>query len=376
MNKDNSLLGLGETLSEVLRSLGVRSADDLRRFGAFSVFPAARDLCPSLSPKNLWMLLALEKGLHPSELGADERRKALSRWNDNKAALLWQSRCLFFGLWPNDWQRLAGLPVPSQWPFLDAIKRGAKPNESCGVGGCACKAIGDSRAAPSNRSQAKACDSRPIRDPQRGQCRTGESDGQPPRWTQGQGQGQGKGKGKKPDQNPESDDGVLSLLPIASPWRDARSLLSDRCVGFQQDAMEEALRCAKNAADKGAPPIGAVVAQRGRIVSAAGNEADGLKRHAEIAAIAAAKIALGADKLIDCDLHVTLEPCLMCCGEIFRSRLRRVFVGAVSQKTGAAVSGPALAFHPQFNPHAGFVIGVEEERAAELLTVFFGMKRD
>lgn len=350
--------------------MGVGSLADLRRFGAFSVFPVAQDLRPSLAPKNLWLLLALEKGIRAGGLSSVERSRALRRWKEDRAALLWQSRCLFLGLWPNDFQSIRGLPPPTKWPFLDAIKREAKPNESSAAGGCSCKAIGDSRAAPSNRAQAKACDSRPIRDPKRSQSRTVVSHGHPPLRTRGQ------WKGKKPDQNPETDDGVLSLLPIACPWRGARSLLSDRCVGFQQDAMEEALRCAKNAADKGAPPIGAVVSQRGRIVSAAGNEADGLKRHAEIAAIAAAKIALGADKLIDCDLHVTLEPCLMCCGEIFRSRLRRVFVGAVSQKTGAAVSGPALAFHPQFNPHAGFVIGVEEERAAELLTAFFGMKRD
>ena len=362
MNEDESLSGLGDTLTAVLRSMGVGSLADLRRFGAFSVFPVAQDLRPSLAPKNLWLLLALEKGMRAGGLSSVERSRALRRWKEDKAALLWQSRCLFLGLWPNDFQSIRGLPPPTKWPFCPENEVSASAWESTGEFGWArdCKPVGDSSLAPSVQTPDRACDRRRIGP----QSRSGRLATDEPNWGQ-----------RRQKRRLDADDAVFSLLPIASPWQEAKALLGDRCVSFHEQAMEEALRRAKIAAQNGAPPIGAVVTQKGRMVSAAGNEAGGLNRHAEVIAIEKAMMALGDDKLVDCELHVTLEPCLMCCGEIFRTRLRRVFVGAVSPKTGAAVSRSALAFHPQFNPHARFLIGVAPDRSSRLLTEFFNGKR-
>lgn len=143
--------------------------------------------------------------------------------------------------------------------------------------------------------------------------------------------------------------------------------------------MDLALDEAVAAAARGEVPVGAVIVGPDRAVLArAGNRTIELSdptAHAELLAIRDACAALGRERLEDCDLYVTLEPCTMCAGAISFARLRRLYFGADDQKMGGVEHG-ARVFSQTTCHHAPEVYGgISAARAAELLQDFFRGKR-
>lgn len=144
--------------------------------------------------------------------------------------------------------------------------------------------------------------------------------------------------------------------------------------------MARAFAEAAAAGARGEVPIGAVVvdAATGRVVAAAGNrtkEDRDPTAHAELLAIRAAARALGSERLTNCDLYVTLEPCPMCAGAISFARLRRLYYGASDPKGGGVEHG-ARIFAQATCHHAPEVYGgIEERRAGEMLRDFFRERR-
>lgn len=143
--------------------------------------------------------------------------------------------------------------------------------------------------------------------------------------------------------------------------------------------MDRALRQAAAAAARGEVPVGAVIVSRnGEVLAEAGNRTLELKdptAHAEILALRAAGEALGSERLIDCDLYVTLEPCAMCAGAVSFARIRRLYYGAEDQKGGAVDHGPRFFSQPTCHHAPEVYGGLQETAAAELLRTFFAGKR-
>ena len=142
--------------------------------------------------------------------------------------------------------------------------------------------------------------------------------------------------------------------------------------------MRAALDAARDAAAAGEVPVGAAVTRGDRIVAVAANAPRALldpTAHAEMLAIRAAAAAIGDDRLADCDLWVTLEPCAMCAGAIALARLRRVVWGAPDPKGGAVEHGPRLFAQPTCHHRPELLGGIGEREAAELLREFFAERR-
>ncbi|MGI8853818.1 MAG: nucleoside deaminase [Methyloceanibacter sp.] len=143
--------------------------------------------------------------------------------------------------------------------------------------------------------------------------------------------------------------------------------------------MKLALEEARAARDLGEVPIGAVVVSgSGEILARAGNRTLALHdptAHAELLAIREACARLGSERLMDCDLYVTLEPCAMCAAAISFARIRRLYFGAPDPKGGAVEHGSRFFAQPTCH-HAPEVIGgLEESDTAELLREFFTARR-
>lgn len=143
--------------------------------------------------------------------------------------------------------------------------------------------------------------------------------------------------------------------------------------------MQRALDEARAAESRGEVPIGAVVvAPSGQMLAAAGNrtrETSDPTAHAEMLAIRAACALLGSERLPDCDIYVTLEPCPMCAAAISFARLRRLYYAAADPKGGAVESGARL-FNQATCHHAPEIYpGIAEAEAAALLRSFFAAKR-
>lgn len=142
--------------------------------------------------------------------------------------------------------------------------------------------------------------------------------------------------------------------------------------------MDHALAEARIAGGRGEIPVGAVVVKNGQIIARAGNrprEACDPTAHAEILAIRAAAAVLGNERLIDCDLYVTLEPCPMCAAAISFARIRRLYYGAADPKGGAVESGVRLYASPTCHHAPETYGGIGESAAAGLLRDFFAAKR-
>lgn len=142
--------------------------------------------------------------------------------------------------------------------------------------------------------------------------------------------------------------------------------------------MELALAEARDAAGRGEVPVGAVVVRDGTVIARAGNRTLELRdptAHAEILAIRMACEALGSERLIGCDLHVTLEPCPMCAGAISFARIRRLYFGASDPKGGAVESGVRLYAQPICHHVPEVYGGIGESDAAMLLRDFFRERR-
>jgi tRNA(adenine34) deaminase len=146
-----------------------------------------------------------------------------------------------------------------------------------------------------------------------------------------------------------------------------------------QSHMLRALSEAEAAAKRGEVPIGAVVVgPDGALLAAAGNRTRELNdptAHAELLVIRAACAALGSERLIGCDLYVTLEPCPMCAAAISFARIRRLYYGAGDPKGGGVEHGARVFSQPTCHHAPELYPGLAEERAATLLKTFFGGKR-
>jgi len=142
--------------------------------------------------------------------------------------------------------------------------------------------------------------------------------------------------------------------------------------------MRAALDAARAAAEAGEVPVGAAVVRAGEVIAVAANAPRTLSdptAHAEIRAIRAAAQALGRDRLEDCDLWVTLEPCAMCAGAIAHARIARLYYGADDAKGGAVEHGPQFFAQPTCHHRPEIYPGIGEGEAAAMLREFFAARR-
>ena len=142
--------------------------------------------------------------------------------------------------------------------------------------------------------------------------------------------------------------------------------------------MQMALDEARAAAARGEVPVGCVITRGNDVVVRAGNRTLADKdptAHAELLAIRAAAAKLGSERLIDCDLYVTLEPCAMCAAAMSFARIRRLYFGAADEKGGAVEHG--VRFFTQSTCHHRPQVygGINESEAAVLLKEFFAARR-
>ena len=145
-------------------------------------------------------------------------------------------------------------------------------------------------------------------------------------------------------------------------------------VSFMQAALDEA----REAAQRGEVPIGAVIVLDGRIIVRAGNRtiADcDPTAHAEIVALRAAAQQMKNYRLLDATLYVTIEPCSMCAGAMIQARIARLFYGADDAKGGAVRSCFSILDHPQINHRVEVTSGILADESAALLKDFFAPKR-
>ncbi|WP_428027300.1 nucleoside deaminase [Altererythrobacter sp.] len=143
-------------------------------------------------------------------------------------------------------------------------------------------------------------------------------------------------------------------------------------------AMQRALEVAGDAAREGEVPIGAVVARGEEIVAVAANRTRNPPDptgHAEIRALRMAAELLGQDRLTDCDLYVTLEPCAMCAGAISHARIARLYYAAPDPKGGAVEHGARVFEQAQCLHRPEVYSGMGEDEAGELLRGFFRERR-
>ncbi len=146
----------------------------------------------------------------------------------------------------------------------------------------------------------------------------------------------------------------------------------------RSDPMSLALDEARSAAARGEVPVGAAIVRDGKVLARAGNRTLELRdptAHAEILAIREAAAQLGSERLIGCDLYVTLEPCPMCAAAISFARIRRLYFGAGDPKGGAVEHGVRLYASPTCHHVPEVYGGIGESEAAGLLTSFFAARR-
>lgn len=142
--------------------------------------------------------------------------------------------------------------------------------------------------------------------------------------------------------------------------------------------MRVALDAARDAAGAGEVPVGAVVTLAGQVIVVAANAPRQLcdpTAHAEMLVIRAAAKALGRDRLEDCDLWVTLEPCAMCAGAIAHARIARLYYAADDAKGGAVEHGPRFFTQPTCHHRPELFAGIGAGEAATLLRDFFAARR-
>jgi tRNA(adenine34) deaminase len=142
--------------------------------------------------------------------------------------------------------------------------------------------------------------------------------------------------------------------------------------------MDEALAAARAAADAGEVPIGCVVVRDNAVIAAAGNRTlrdRDPTAHAELLALREAASKIGSERLIGCDLYVTLEPCTMCAGAISFARVRRLYYGAADPKGGAVDSGVRFFSAPTCHHAPQVYPGIGESQSAQMLRAFFKARR-
>ena len=183
-----------------------------------------------------------------------------------------------------------------------------------------------------------------------------------------------------------NDDVLLRIdVVLEEIWRHVTALSPSptRANGpaeYEQDAtfMREALILAQRAWDAGEVPVGAIVVKDGEIIGRGFNQpitSNDPTTHAEIVALRDAAQHVKNYRLVDCELFVTLEPCMMCVGAMLHARLKRVVYGASDPKTGACGSVINLPAEEKLNHHATFVGGVLSDECSAMLKSFFQARR-
>ncbi len=151
---------------------------------------------------------------------------------------------------------------------------------------------------------------------------------------------------------------------------------------MRQDAeyfMSLALEEAEKAKSLDEVPVGAVIVKDGEVIASAHNSKESENNplgHAELNCIKKASEALGSWRLTDCDMYVTLEPCMMCAGAIVESRIARLYIGSLDSKNGAIVSQINLLSLPNLSSKPQIITGVLKENCDKLLTFYFKSKRN
>jgi tRNA(adenine34) deaminase len=142
--------------------------------------------------------------------------------------------------------------------------------------------------------------------------------------------------------------------------------------------MDLALEQARAASAAGEVPVGSVVVRDGAVIAQAANRTlreHDPTAHCEMVAIRAAAQALGSERLIDCDLYVTLEPCAMCAGALSLARIRRLYYAAPDPKGGAVDNGVRFFASPSCHHRPEVYAGIGEAEASTLLKDFFRERR-
>jgi tRNA(adenine34) deaminase len=145
-----------------------------------------------------------------------------------------------------------------------------------------------------------------------------------------------------------------------------------------KEPMEQALAEARRAAERSEVPVGAVIVRGGEVVAAAGNRTLELRdptAHAEMLAIREAANRVGSERLSECDLYVTLEPCTMCAAAISFARIRRLYYGAADPKGGAVEHGVRFFESTACHHRPDVYGGIAETESAALLKSFFAERR-
>ncbi len=145
-------------------------------------------------------------------------------------------------------------------------------------------------------------------------------------------------------------------------------------MGEKEKFMKEALKEAQKAYDQLEIPVGVVIVKDGKIISKAHNKKEKKQdttNHAEILAIQKASKNLNNWRLIDCDMYVTLEPCSMCAGALVNSRIRKVYIGTMDEKTGACGSVLNLLKDYPFNHKVEMETGILQKECETILKNFF-----
>ena len=138
--------------------------------------------------------------------------------------------------------------------------------------------------------------------------------------------------------------------------------------------MRQAIKEAEKAYKKLEVPVGAIIVKDEKIIARAHNQKEtktDTTKHAEILAIQKASKKLKSWRLIDCEMYVTLEPCSMCAGAMINSRIKKVYIGAMDEKTGAAGSVLNLFNDYTFNHKVEVETGIMEKECQKILKQFF-----
>ncbi len=156
------------------------------------------------------------------------------------------------------------------------------------------------------------------------------------------------------------------------------SLLIHSAKNNQLSPIAEAIIEARKALAAGEVPVGAVIVQHGNIIARAHNLTktnNDPTAHAEIVAIRAACEFTNSQRLVDCDLYVTLEPCAMCAAAISFARIRRLYFGAVDEKSGGVENGARFFTQPTCHHKPETYATIAEKECRELLKTFFASLR-
>ena len=143
--------------------------------------------------------------------------------------------------------------------------------------------------------------------------------------------------------------------------------------------MRQALQLAQQAADQGEVPVGALIVLDGECIAQAHNLRESTQNpvaHAEVLAIQQAAQKVGSWRLEECTMYVTLEPCPMCAGALWLSRIKRCVFGAYDPKGGFLGSVSNLMDHKQLNHHYEIEGGILSEECAQILRTFFRRLRE